>query len=64
MVPEGAFTVRAEMNGQLSGETLDEIVSHGQVVQVAIVRQAEPTVEGTVVASDVETAIPGTRVNR
>ncbi len=56
--------MRAEMNGQLSGETLDEIVSHGQVVQVAIVRQAEPTVEGTVVASDVETAIPGTRVNR
>ena len=50
--PEGVFNVPFS----------DEMVSHGQVVQVTIVRQSEATVESTVVAGDGETAVPGTNV--
>ena len=62
VVPEGAFTVRAELGGEFIGEETGAIAAHGEVVTITIVRPADATVEGTVFAADGETPVPDTTV--
>ncbi len=62
LVPQGAFTARAELGGNIIGEASGDITDHDQLIEVTIVRPANATVEGTIVADDGETPVPGTRV--
>ncbi len=62
VVPGGAFTVRAERDGQLLGEAGDSIEQHGDEVTVAFAVSGDASVSGTVLAGDGETPVPGARV--
>jgi hypothetical protein len=62
VVPGGAFTVRAERDGQLLGEAGDSIEQHGDEVTVAFTVSGDASVSGIVLAGDGETPVPGARV--
>ena len=60
-VPEGAFTVRVELSGQVI-EAVDTIVQDGDAIDVTIVRLAGATVEGQVFGIDSQTPVPSATV--
>ena len=64
LVPEGSFTVSAEIHGDEIGTATDEVPigAVGSVVAVTISKPPEATLEGTVYAADGLTPVPGARV--
>jgi hypothetical protein len=62
VVPEGAFTVRAEIAGALLGEASGVVTTHGETISVTITRPADATVEGKVFAGDGDTPVEGAPV--
>ena len=61
-VPEGAFTVRVELAGEVI-DAVDTIVQNGDVIEVTFVRLAGATVEGLVFGIDSQTPVPSATVD-